>query len=346
MQTITLSRSDAKNYADLVFGEWPAHRRFGHQAGSMPEWQQMALIKEIRDGTTITNLQIFHDGAWAHPPRDLPFALDEAIDDVAQQARAHAQELSVIFTVERATRTMQLRLVTGNEALPWFLWRQVPERLDALFGRTRDLTAGARPISLEDNHLRGTTVCLASNTTTPFTVISSAPSVTRELTIVSDHRPDDEIRVPYDQLLIRDKFLPEHHAGEFTQDLVGVWRMHSAHQSGDEPQPIEAPIELTIRADGSFYELSDGVDPAIYFFDSEGAGGHLGRPFHGYLATADGRDYVMGHNGTPNGIARVADDLDIVEELVRDGDQLCRTQNVVVDGIHRYRTTMLYRRVE
>lgn len=182
MQTITLSRSDAKNYADLVFGEWPAHRRFGHQAGSMPEWQQMALIKEIRDGTTITNLQIFHDGAWAHPPRDLPFALDEAIDDVAQQARAHAQELSVIFTVERATRTMQLRLVTGNEALPWFLWRQVPERLDALFGRTRDLTAGTRPISLEDNHLRGTTVCLASNTTTPFTVISSAPSVTRELT--------------------------------------------------------------------------------------------------------------------------------------------------------------------
>lgn len=103
-------------------------------------------------------------------------------------------------------------------------------------------------------------------------------------------------------------------------------------------------VELTIRPDGSFYELADGTDPKIPFWSVEGALEGLGYTFHDFLGTEDGRDYMLDYeeSGYPPTARRCDGDTEIVEELVREGATLTRIQNVIVDGMYRYRVILRY----
>ncbi|MGW5522259.1 hypothetical protein [Gordonia sp. NPDC003950] len=145
---------------------------------------------------------------------------------------------------------------------------------------------------------RGAVVILPSGTTTGdeqrYFAADDAPRVTGDLAIVAEG--DDSatrVRVRTDLLRVR-RPRPPVRAGVFTQNLAGRWRLVRVQETevdfdetaDDEawldgrpdpsattrnalgPVEVGLRIELTIRPDGSFYELTDGrIESSIRFYD-------------------------------------------------------------------------------
>ncbi|WP_020171456.1 hypothetical protein [Gordonia polyisoprenivorans] len=208
-----------------------------------------------------------------------------------------------------------------------------------------------------------------------YLILDNGPGVAGDIRIWPEGAGNDvqPVRVRVECLEAQEVYPPSHSTGESTQDLVGRWRLQTvealeldwnddlAEDANDQwldgrpdpdsavrssTAPIEAPfaVELTIRPDGSFYELADGTDPKIPFWSVEGALEGLGYTFHGFLGTEDGRDYMLDYeeSGYPPTARRCDGDTEIVEELVREGATLTRIQNVIVDGMYRYRVILRY----
>ncbi|RPA66115.1 hypothetical protein EF294_00545 [Gordonia oryzae] len=207
-----------------------------------------------------------------------------------------------------------------------------------------------------------------------YLILDDGPGVAGDIRIWPEGASNDvqPVRVRVECLEAQDVYPPSRSTGKSTQDLVGGWRLQTvealeldwsedlAEDANDrwldgQPDlagavrsstaPIEAPfaVELTIRPDGSFYELADDTDDEIPFWSGEAALEGLGYTFNGFLGTQDGRDYVLDYEelGYPPTVRR-CDDIEIVEELVREGTTLNRIQNVIVDGIYRYRVILRY----
>jgi hypothetical protein len=206
-----------------------------------------------------------------------------------------------------------------------------------------------------------------------YIAVERAPLVTGDLAIVPEGVDSPTaVRVRIDQLRVRQS-PPEVRVGAFRQPVAGTWRLvrvgHIELEYDEDadisawldgradpsatllprysagPTDVDLRIELTIRPDGSFYELTDGrVDAEALAYSGEDY--CLGSVFHGYVFVHDGRDYLrspdegcdwgsVGRNMYP----------DIVEELILGPDNtLTRVQNVVDDGMYRIRVTLEYRR--
>ncbi|MGC5245671.1 hypothetical protein ACPXB3_01900 [Gordonia sp. DT219] len=225
----------------------------------------------------------------------------------------------------------------------------------------------------------GTEIAVAPSVTpwseNRYVILDDGPGVAGDLRIWPEGAGGDvePVRVGVECLEAQGVYPPSRGAGEMTQDLVVRWRLQSseyveldwtdelAEDANDrwldgqpDPEgvvrvskdPVDAPFadELTVRPDGSFYELADDTDSTIAFWSAEGALEGLGYTFNGFIATKDGRDYVMDYEelGEPPTLRRCDSDVDIVEELIRDDTTLTRIQNTIFDGIYRSRVILRY----
>ncbi|NMO01531.1 hypothetical protein HH308_09935 [Gordonia sp. TBRC 11910] len=382
MTEFPLSPIESEELAAAVFAPWPVSRwdirRYGDeeralaQIGDEPQWDR-ALITSVRARNQTSGTVTLRVGADTRGPnRGVPAIVDAVIDRAYESL--NVADAVIALVAERASSSISVRTFTGAQALfhGHFVGPEHEEAQALLFGETVVVDAAWHPVHIEHRHLLGCIV-RESSTGERFIVADDRPRVTRDLSVVADGTDDAPVAMTIDRLEIRET-APTRHAGAMRQDLAGVWRLtHGRHvevetdeqadftawldgrddpdaavrrTSGDGPTPITARIELTIRPDGSFFEVSDGTSTnAVDFFDDEGVLVELGVAFHGCLTTHGGRDYLLTHDGPAwDSVAR-GDDPEIVEEVVRTGDQLTRVQNVVIDGLYRERITLTYERI-
>lgn len=330
--------------ADLVFtGDWP----------------RSATVLNIGGGLQMSSYRETDDGRWKPGGPN-------GIELLRALGQMWGESGTVVLLADSSDRSLRLVEYTGSMNTPF---DTAVSRFRRLFGEhPEEHITDWYPVGSDSGHLYGLTARLREDDGRRWAITSDQPTTTGHVTLVPDVATEpatEEISVHHSEILCERETIPESIPGDMTGNLVGAWRMESAGSievdwphddfsdvgsvlgpwldgDGEVPElsPVGFPIDLTIRPDGSFVELADGLGEARPF-DAEGVLVQLGETFHGYVITENGRDFVMANDGNRDGVHRW-DDPEIVEELVCLGDQLIRTQNVVVDGLYRIRVVMAY----
>lgn len=104
-----------------------------------------------------------------------------------------------------------------------------------------------------------------------------------------------------------------------------------------------AGLTLTIAEDATFTETSGEGAELLDFFTDDGVLDTAASAFDGSLLSVDGRVFLRATEAEPSGTARLDDgDVEIADELIRDGGDLLRVASVVVDGMYLYRYAYRY----
>ena len=352
--------------------------RFEEALARTSGWERSVLITyRLSIGTTTWRDRVLVNGRWQSSGLDIPEILEDYGEEFTRGMRADAYPVILALAADRATRTVRHYAFTGPAAHKWKWWSLLDDPdfvLGTLFG------GHAAPAERDDwvrfdieHQCVAGRIARRDGSPERLIVVDEVPDPRGGTRVVPERAPGDEpLWVPVSELEIAGEYPVERGTGTCPAELVGSWRLRTRQylevelesQEGIEtwldgktadvplcstsdmdPKPVPGEVILTIRPDGSFFELLT-PDTGIEILDVRD--GHIGSPFHGYLDILDGRTYVFAHQLERGGVrneARYDEDAEIVEDLRLDGNTLTRVQNMVHDGIYATRYVMIYDRV-